>query len=497
MSIFAPTLDWDRSMYDLAPVTLLKTENVHKIRRGKCMDGGIFSLELEKVRRLVEKNEVSVCVVGIGRIGLPTTLMFARSGFQTVGVDIDAELVARLASGDFSLKDEPGLEDVFRQVIGDGRFQVTTSLEDGVSHSDIIVLSLPTPVTGNNIPDYSALRTVGRQLGDLARAGSIIVVESTIEPGFLENEFLGLVEGGKAGLGAGHNVGVGVCPEAANPGEILKDFARLPRLVGATDGETAKKIADIYRHAFSVDFRMVPDCKTANAAKLVANVFRDVNIAFVNELALLFDRLGIDTKAVLEAADSKYNFQIHYPGAGVGGPCLPANSYQLLNSARAAGGRLPRIIDAGRQVNEQMPIYVVELLKDALREAGKEIESSVVLILGISYKPDIRDMQVSPAESVILEARRAGTRIKIYDPYFKGVTAYGIHTESSFDEAISGADAAVIVTAHAEFQDIRPEYFAKMRTPVLVDARGIVDARLAEEAGLVFRGLGRGRNTNN
>ena len=457
------------------------------------MDGGIFLLELGEVERLVEKNEVSVCVVGIGRIGLPTALMFARSGLKTVGVDIDGGLVARLTSGDFPLQDEPGLEDIFRQVTEDERFRATTSLEDGVSCSDILVLSLPTPVASNNIPDYSALRTVGRQLGDLARAGSIIIVESTIEPGFLENEFLGLVEGGKAGLGAGHNVGVGVCPEVANPGKILKDFARLPRLVGAMDRETARKIVQVYRHAFPVNFRMLPDCKTANAAKLVANVFRYVNIAFVNELALLFDRLGIDTKTVLEAIDSKYDFQIHYPGAGVGGPCLPANSYQLLNSARAAGGKLPRIIDAGRQVNEQMPIYVVELLKDALREAGKEIESSVVLILGISYKPDVQDMQVSPAESVILEARRAGTRIKIYDPYFKGVRAYGIHTESSLDVAISGADAAVIVTAHAEFRNIRPEHFAKMRTPVLVDARGIVDARLAEEAGLVFRSLGRGK----
>ncbi len=453
----------------------------------------IFSLELEEVRRLVEKNEVSVCVVGIGRIGLPTALMFARSGFKTVGVDIDKDLVARLSSGNFSLKDEPGLEDVFRQVVDDGLFRVTTSLEDGISCSDIVVLSLPTPVAGDNIPDYSALRTVSRQLSDLIRVGSVIVVESTIEPGFLENEFLGLVEGGKAEAMAGVNVGVGVCPEAANPGEILRDFARLPRLVGATDGKTAKKIAEVYRHAFPVDFRMVPDCKTANAAKLVANVFRDVNIAFVNELALLFDRLGIDTKEVLEAANSKYNFQIHYPGAGVGGPCLPANSYQLLNSARATGGRLPRIIETGRQVNEQMPAYVVDLLKDALREAGKEIESSMVLVLGVSYKPDVMDMRVSPAESVILEARRAGAMIKIYDPYFKGVMAYGIRTESSLNEAISGTDAAVIVTAHAEFQDIDLGHFAKMRTPVLVDARGIVDIHLAEEAGLVFRGLGRRR----
>ena len=283
----------------------------------------IFSLTIEEVRKMVEKNEVSVCVVGIGRIGLPTALMFARSGFKTVGVDIDEDLVARLSSGDFSLKDEPGLEDIFRQVVDDGLFRATTSLEDGISCSDIIVLSLPTPVTGDNIPDYSALGTVGRQLGDLARTGSIIVVESTIEPGFLENEFLGLVEGGKAGVKAGVNIGVGVCPEAANPGEILRDFTRLPRMVGATDGETIKKITKVYRHAFPVDFRMMSNCKTANAAKLVANVFRDVNIAFVNELALLFDRLGIDTKAVSGGCRQQVQLSDPLPGCGCGGSMPP------------------------------------------------------------------------------------------------------------------------------------------------------------------------------
>ena len=460
------------------------------------MNGSISSLELGDVRRLIADNDVSICVVGIGRIGLPTALMFARSGFKTIGMDIDKSLVTRLASGDFSLKDEPGLEDVFREVTDNGRFQATSSLDDSVSCSDIIVLSLPTPVAANSIPDYSALRMVGRQLGDLAQAGSIIVVESTIEPGFLENEFLGLIEGGKAGLVAGQTIGVGVCPEAANPGEILKDFARLPRLVGATDGKTAKKITEVYRHAFPVDFRMMPDCKTANAAKLVANVFRDVNIAFVNELALLFDRLGIDTKAVLEAANTKYNFQIHYPGAGVGGPCLPANSYQLLNSARMAGGSLPRIIDTGRQVNEQMSMYVVQLLKDALKEARRPIESSTVVALGISYKPDVMDMRISPAEPVISEVRQAGAQVKIYDPHFKGVIAYDIHTESDLNAALSEADAAVIITAHAEFRNMSLESFSKMRTPVLVDTRGIVDVRLAGEAGLIFRGLGRGRTTD-
>ena len=460
------------------------------------MTNAIFSLDIKDVKKLVEKNKVSVCVVGLGRIGLPTALMFARSGFMTIGVDINANLISNLLSGNFSLKDEPGLEDIFRQVSSNGKLKVTTSLKDGVSCSDIIILSLPTPVSGEHIPDYSALEMVARQLSNLTISGSIIVVESTIEPGFLEDKFLGLLESGKTEAKAGVNIGVGVCPETANPGEILRNFSRLPRLVSATDQETIKKIIEIYGHAFSINFKIVCDCKTTNAAKLVANVFRDVNIAFVNELAVLFDKMGVDTKKVLEAANSKYNFQIHYPGTGVGGPCLPANSYQILNSAKVAGCRLPKIIEMGRLVNEQMPIYVVDLIRDALQQVGKEIKSSTILVLGVSYKPDIMDMRTSPAQTVIEEIVNAGAMIKVYDPYFKGVEAFGMCTvESRLDDVLPWVDAAVIVTAHAEFQNMDLKRFTKMRTPpILVDARGIIDMSLAEEIGLVFRGLGRGMN---
>ena len=454
----------------------------------------IFSLEIDEIEKLIDENAITVSVIGIGRIGLPTALSFARSGLRTIGVDINEELVNKISNKEFPLKDEPGYQEIFDQVISNEKFSATTKIEDAVPNSHVILLSLPTPMDQNNVPDYTALRIVGKQLKNLVKAGTIVIVESTIEPGFIENEFVNLVESNEREIKAGDNIGVGVCPETANPGEIMKDFEKLPRLVGATDEKTSQIITKIYEHVFPVELIKMPNCKTANAVKLTTNIFRDVNIAFVNELALLFEKLGIDIKTVLEAADKKYNFQIHYPGAGVGGPCLPVNSYQMLNSAKGVDENLLKIVKAGREINEHMPYHVVELTKDALNEGGKQLDSSDILILGISYKPNVKDIQLSPAEVIISELKKAGANVRIFDPYFKNISVYGIQTENDLNEIISKVDAVIVVTAHNEFKSIEPEYFAlKMKSPILVDSRGMIDIRAAKKAGLIFRGLGRGK----
>ena len=454
---------------------------------------GIFSLEVNEIKKLIESSDISVCVIGIGRIGLPTALSFAKSGFRTIGVDVNEELINKIKNRNFPLKDEPGYQEIFNQVIEERKFSSTIKIEDVVPNSQVILLSLPTPMDQNNIPDYTALRTVGRQLKNLVASGSIIIIESTIEPGFIENEWIDLIESGERGIKAGINIGIGVCPETANPGEIMKDFEKLPRLVGATDEKTSQIITEIYKHVFPVEMIKMPDCKTANAVKLTTNIFRDVNIAFVNELALLFEKLGIDINTVLKAADQKYNFQIHYPGAGVGGPCLPVNSYQMLNSAKEINDNLLKMVKVGREINEHMPYHVIELLKDALNEGNRQLESSEILILGISYKPNVKDIQLSPAEVIISELKKLGVKIRIFDPYFKNGPIYGIETANSMDEGISKVDAAIIVTAHNEFQNIEPEYFvSKMKSPILIDTRGIIDMDAAKKAGLIFRGLGRG-----
>ena len=445
---------------------------------------------IDEVKNSLESKSLVVCVVGIGRIGLPTALSFAKAGLQTIGVDINEKLVDSINTGNFPLKDEPGYEEIFNEVRKNGNFSATTNINEAISKSNLILLSLPTPMDKKNIPSYFALESVGKQLSRILQPNSLIVVESTIEPGFIENDLINILEETNR-LHIGKNFTIGVCPENANPGEILHDFTNLPRLVGGIDEQTTKIITMIYDFVFSVELVIMPDCKTANAVKLTTNVFRDVNIAFVNELSLMFEKLGIDTLKVLDAAKRKYNFQIHYPGAGVGGPCLPINSYQLLNTARRIDSKLS-IIKQSREINEKMPEHVINLTLDGFKKCKKSIKDSTVLILGISYKPDVKDIQLSPAKIIINKLMALGARIKIYDPYYKDSQMFGINVEQNIENVLPKVDASIIITAHKEFQEINPKIFTKMKTPILIDSRGVVDTSSANDVGLVFRGLGRG-----
>ena len=444
----------------------------------------------EEVKKSLNSKSLRVCVIGIGRIGLPTALSFAKSGLQTIGVDINENLVQDINSKKFPLKDEPGYENIFHDVLEKKLFSATTKIADAVNNSDLILLSLPTPMDENNIPDYSALIIVGSQLSEILNPNSLVIVESTIEPGFIENEMISLIT--KSGrLKIEDNFFIGVCPENANPGEILHDFTHLPRLVGGINQNITKIITMIYKYVFSVDLIEMENCKTANAVKLTTNVFRDINIAFVSELALMFEKLGIDTMKVLEAAKLKYNFQVHYPGAGVGGPCLPINSYQLLNTARRTGVKLS-IVESGRKINEIMPDHVIELTSNAFEECKKSLENSEILILGLSYKPNVKDIQLSPAKHIIEKFQKLGVNVHVYDPFFLSSEVFGLKVEENLENTLSKMDGAIIVTGHDDFKKIPLSSFTKMKSRILIDCRGIIDPISVKNEKIIFRGLGRG-----
>ena len=445
---------------------------------------------IDEVKDSLTSKSLNVCVIGIGRIGLPTALSFASAGLQTIGVDINEKLVDSINAGNFPLKDEPGYEEIFDKVRKNGNFSATIDIKEAIPKSNLILLSLPTPMDEKNIPNYSALESVGKQLSHILQPNSLVIVESTIEPGFIENDLINILE--KAGkLHAEKNLTIGVCPENANPGEILHDFTNLPRLIAGINNDVTKIIQMIYNFVFPVELIEMPNCKTANAVKLTTNVFRDINIAFVSELSLMFDKLGIDTIKVLQAAKKKYNFSVHYPGSGVGGPCLPINSYQLLNTARRTGTKL-NIVESSRRINEKMPDHVIELTSDAFKECNKSIQNSEILILGVSYKPNVKDIQLSPAEHIIKKFQNLGANVYIYDPNFSSGEVFGIKVEENLDGILSKMDAAVIVTGHDDFKKIEISSFAKMKTSILIDTRGIIEPQSTKRHNIIFRGLGRG-----
>ena len=445
-----------------------------------------------KIIESIQLGKLSICVIGIGRIGLPTALSFASSGLSTIGVDINEKLVNMINSGNFPLKDEPGYDVIFDKVITEKKFRATSNFSEGVNSSDVIVLSLPTPMDEKNIPNYSALLSVAQKLHDEMSDGKLIIIESTVEPGFVEKDFLEILEG--TDKKSGKNFCLGVCPETANPGQILNDFERLPRLVGAMDNHTQNLITKIYKHVFTVDLIPMPNCKTANAVKLTTNVFRDLNIAFVNELALIFEKSGIDIMTVLEAAKTKYNFQVHYPSAGVGGPCLPVNSYQMINFAKNFTSQTFELVENGRKINEKMPFHTINLLEDALKEIKKPLSGSTILVLGLSYKPDVKDIQISPVEEIVNILKEKGANILTYDPYFKDLEIFGIKTLDDYVQNLENSDGLIIATAHKEFHNIDPMFLKnKMKHPVVIDSKNIIDQQLAKKAGLIYRGIGRGK----
>ena len=450
-------------------------------------------MEHSKIKENIENKSIKIAVIGIGRIGLPTALCFAKAGFETIGVDINEKLVNMINSGDYPLKDEPEFDKIFENVIENKKFRAETNIEKVVPNCDIILLSLPTPMNNHNIPDYTALLTVGKNLNRLLANGQIVIVESTVEPGFIENELLESIEGSKKNLISGTDFHLAVCPETANPGEIMHDFKKLPRLVGSIDEKIRPIVSELYTNVFGVELIPMPNCKTANAVKLTTNVFREINIGFINELSLLFEKLGIDTYTVIEAAKSKYNFQPHYPGPGVGGPCLPVNAYQYLNSSKKIDVNLLKIVQDARKINEYMPHHVIDLLADAFSETNNSLENSTIAILGISYKPNVHDVQIAPSETIIKLLKEKNVNLKIFDPYFNSETVFGYKIENSVSEAVSGSDAVLIVTGHNEFNDFNFDLLSgSMNKPILVDCTGKIDPQNIKSEGIIFRGIGRG-----
>lgn len=441
----------------------------------------------------LQSQKLRICVIGIGRIGLPTALSFAKSNLITIGVDINPNLISMINSGDFPLKDEPGYDIIFQNVINEKRFSATDDLALGVNSSHVVVLSLPTPMNENNIPDYSALKTVAKNLHDIMEPGKLIIIESTVEPGFIENDFCKILEGDDKKFKVGENFLLGVCPETANPGQILNDFEKLPRLVAGMDDKTQKFILRTYKHVFTVELIPMSNCKTANAVKLTTNVFRDLNIAFVNELAIIFEKAGIDINEVINAAKTKYNFQPHYPGSGVGGPCLPVNSYQMINFAKDCGFPTAKLVEYGRKINESMPSHMIDLLLDAFKEANQSTTGKTILVLGVSYKPNVRDIQITPVEIIINKLKELDFNVIIFDPFFKSTKIFEIITEENLLNSLNKADALIIATPHKEFHDIDPLFLKNnLKTPIVIDSSRIIDQYESKKIGLVYRGIGRG-----
>mgnify|MGYP000153164743 CR=1 FL=1 len=452
---------------------------------------GIMNLSRREILDAVKTGKIQVCVIGLGRIGLPTAAVFAEAGAKVIGVDINPEIVRLVSSGRCQFPDEPGLSELVERMVKSGRLRVTGDAYSAASEADVIIICVPTPVDENKVPDYSAVRTACETIAKSLRRDSLIIIESTVGPGTVEDMIIPILEL-NSGMRAGTDFGVASCPERADPGRILKDLRSVPRVVGGVDQRSTEAASALYEAVLGVKIVKVSNPKTANAVKLTENLFRDVNIALANEFALLYERLGIDTIEVINACSTKYNFMPHYPGAGVGGPCLPQNPYYLIVEGVKVGN-IPYLVRMAREINDRMPDHVVTLVAEALNEVGKTVRGSKIAVLGVAYKPNIHDLQLTPMEKVIKRLMEMGATITIFDPMFIGEVVFGIQAEASLADAVRGADCILIGTAHREFRglDVNALHRLCNSPAALVDARHVVDPKEAKEAGFAYRGVGR------
>jgi len=438
----------------------------------------------------LKKGKLTIGVIGVGRVGLPTAAVFADSGAKVVGADSNRDVVEAINRGETPI-DEPGLKELIKHVVQAGKLKATTDVVTTAKISDALIVCVPTPVDESKKPDYSSMKSACQAISKGLRNGSLVIVESTVSPNTVESLVVPILED-NTGMQAGKDFGVASCPERADPGNILSHLKTTPRIVGGINAKSTEIAAALYKGALGVQVVKLANPKTANAVKLTENIFRDVNIALMNELAILYEKLGIDIIEVINAAATKWNFVSHYPGVGVGGPCLPANPYYLIQEGQKVG-YIPHIVRMAREVNDRMPEHVVGLVLEALNSIGKTAQNSKVAILGITYKPGVRDVQNTPVKPVITGLRRLGAKVSCYDPFFKNQEFFKIKLASTLVDAVKETDCIVLCTAHDEFQALNFNELAKLahKPAAFIDARGVVDPAKVLKAGFIFRGVGR------
>jgi len=451
---------------------------------------GIMDLSAEEIEDRLRNGRITVSVVGLGRIGLPTAYVFADAGAKVIGIDIDENIVKKINLGQSPLRDERGFDELAKKV-NDKVIEANTDVISSVSRSDIIIVCVPTTVNESKVPHCPAIVDSCEKIGKGLREGSLVVIESTVGPGMVERTIVPLLEK-QSRMKAGLDFGVASCPERATPGEILKNMKSLPRIVGGITRRSADVAATVYGCVLNTRVLKVSDAKTANAVKLTENIFRDVNIALMNEFAVLYEKLGIDTIEVVKACSTKWNFVAHYPGAGVGGPCLPANAYYIIDEGLKVG-YIPHLVRMAREINDRMPEHVVVLTTEALNNIGKVVRGSRIAILGVSYKPNVRDLQNSPLKHICERLESMGARISIYDPFFKGESVFQKNIPSSPEDAVTGADCIILGTGHAEFKsmDLRKIAAICCGPTAFVDATNALVPKEVKKCGFSYVSVGR------
>lgn len=434
----------------------------------------------------IRGRRISIAVVGLGRVGLPVAAIFANAGYRVIGADVRKEVVNIISSAKIRSK-EPGLNELAKKGIRNGMFHATTNITEAVREADIIMICVQTPLTKDKAPNLTFLEMACQSVASGLSKGKLVVIESTVPPG-TTNDLVAEILGERSGLKCGEDFWLAYSPERMASGRALQEFVENDRVVGGYDTKSAEIAAELFKTVTKGRI-LVADCKSVEVAKLAENTFRDVNIAFANELALICEHIGIDIAQVIVLANTHRRVNIHKPGCGVGGPCLTKDPYLLLHPVKREGFK-SLLIEPSRELNDLMPEHTVKLVLKALKKAGKDVKNSKIVVLGVAYKGESNDSTNSPAEGIIRKMLGLGAEVIVYDPYCE--ESYGARKAKDVEGAAKEADCIMIATDHKVFKELELEKVRSLmnKNPIIVDGRRVLKSNEAKECGFLYFGVG-------
>jgi UDP-N-acetyl-D-mannosaminuronic acid dehydrogenase len=439
-----------------------------------------------------------IAVIGMGYVGIPAAALLADvDGFDVTGFQRRSKRsgwkIEVLNSGRCPFEgDEPGLDELVARVVEKGTFRVTDDYSV-LKKMDIILIDVQTPTEGpDHQPLYESLKEVSGHVGRNMKKDALVITESTVAPGTTINIVLPILEK-ESGLTAGRDFSLAYSYERVMPGKLIEYIVNLPRIVGGIDKRSEERAVAMYSKIVKKKIYST-DVLTAETSKTMENAYRDVNIAFANEMAVIAEKLGVDIFEIQKLINSRSERHMHLPGAGVGGHCLPKDTWLLRYGLRKywAPTMETEFVCLARKVNDLMPLHMVELIQSGLREKGKDLKGARVAILGVAYLEDSDDTRNTPAYRLIFELESRGASVIAHDPHVREFPEAELTRD--LDEALKGADCAVIVTKHRPYFSLDLEKTKSlMNTPVLIDGRNVLDKNQIEAAGLIYRGIGKGK----
>lgn len=438
---------------------------------------------MEKLLKKIQDKNLHLAIIGSGYVGLPTAALFAEAGFTVTATDINPAIIKNINGGK-SPVNEPGLQELVSRNVQSGRLRAVLNSGLKFEDEDAVVISTQTPIDEKSKPNLSFLVNAVETVGKSLRKHLLVTISRTLPPGTMQETVKPLLES-LSGMKVDTDFYLAYVPERIAPGKALKEFVESPRLVGGIGPNSTRIAAKLFGEVCKKIIET--DALTAEIAKTAENTFRDVNIAFANQLALICEQHGADVMRVIELANTHPRVKIHAPGPGVGGPCLTKDPYLLIHGTKL---KEQDIITTARETNDHMPEHVVRMIQQALGHAGKSIKKSRIAVLGTAYKADIGDSRFSPSEPIIKKLITLGAQTVAYDPYCQNV--FGARKAASLLEAARETDCVVIVTDHAEFKSLNLTEIRETMSenPIIVDGKRIVNSRRAENLGFAYYGVG-------